>query len=549
MADYSILPGTNRDVWIFPSLKTIATHYPDVSLVHDTATFFFDYENASDVEREEILQKVREGRLEVRQGRELFSGNHFFVDKVASTHKFSLIAVSWIKYLQRTKKRPPLSVLGDFYLNFARSFPVQDPARGRVYTIVATFGGNKSNPHYAWMYEAASALDVQGFLNIAHPLAHFPPDCTDQLASNETPLFFDRRIWGEELSKLISWYGDSVGRQIADAAYKTGRNIRYSEIVRPYGEYGLTVDFSSVGLGIRYDVPMNHIIDAYSKQGMERNSYYHHSATDDRGKKWDWYYVDEINFSPYPKIATLNFDRRDSWIQCWMRGGKIPIDPQEISVIKNGQVVEFKFCPHTDFLYPIVFRAPERDKLGELGSALFSVAVVVTAGYMAITTGNMGSIMKEVATVVARELKNQFPEISEYVDLSLPLVVCPLIDRHLPQSEEAKKDKAQKFLMSMVDPALTATTGIGYDTEKNIADTVDMIDQQLTTKEKSIISAISSKVSPRYEPVAGQIRELDRVTGLTLVPGQLHMKPSTPGWMLGAGIVGGALVLKKLLKK
>lgn len=113
-----IIPGTHKDAWVIPDLKTIALYYPGLKDadggMFGTECFYFNYAKEIDNLKTKLQQKISSDyHIKTQAGKDLYSqyGGTIDVTTYAPTDKLVKISYAWIKFLRNNPTyKPPLSV-------------------------------------------------------------------------------------------------------------------------------------------------------------------------------------------------------------------------------------------------------------------------------------------------------------------------------------------------------------------------------------------------------------------------------------------------------
>jgi hypothetical protein len=394
--------NTHPDVWIMKDLWTIAIYYPELADeldILDTQTIFVDYESAAKDEIKELLNKASSNSWQLKNAPEGFIENGGTPRSAyAPADQWILKGQEWVKYLQKYNNLKPGNVIyhQDFYNKIVYN---KDPSTGISAGGSVTF---KTKGWYAgrdvWI-RYIKRLNWDGInrhrgktladdrVAAEHsPLSYFPTEI-----DLSKVVFYDPLLGTAELSKFYQWYGPIFGNIIFQYCASHGRKIFYKEIVT-FNKYDITIDFSMFGLNNKYTVPFNEklekLIDPFEFLGKEvykemsgENSNYlvFNGKVESNGTLYYQYDVYDFEMLYFDNTTILRV--RDSYIQNFLRGNAIPLNPQDY---ENG--IEYYPEFYERMLYPMHL-VPQTNWSGFfeflkifVGIAVTCIATLITAG-------------------------------------------------------------------------------------------------------------------------------------------------------------------------
>jgi hypothetical protein len=164
-------------------------------------------------------------------------------------------------------------------------------------------------------------------------------------------LYYDPGKPGEE-DRIFDHYGNRDGSTIINYLQAHKRRVSYAEIIKPRG-YEFQIDFSAVGLDIRYSIPMM----SWDYSTLHVIAQREASQRSHRG-----YLIYDVpaGYWPLPQKANESWRNRDTWIQFWLNKGWIPTDPDDIVRVRAPSVY-IKPCHDVWKIYPASAKMKEDD--------------------------------------------------------------------------------------------------------------------------------------------------------------------------------------------
>lgn len=535
-----IISGTHPDVWILTEPQhVIVCHYPNIPDFQGkfgSSSFFFDYEKAIDDVRNDLRRFVNSGNYKLNSNQ--VTPDTIYPNQYAPMHKWVLIYLAWTQYLQNRKTRPLLNLFDPFYYDFLKNGVYQDDSRRELFLRMPMMGAGHEAQVNKW-----NGMDSMEQMNLVHPISYFPP-------MEYTTLLDDIIFYkpGDGPNKIIATYSASMSIPMYNYLVSRGKTVRYSDIIKSNG-YGFTIDFNITGINIVYTIPS--FRDIYSLQGL-KDFGHNYGSYRNRILNGITYKVYEIagDFWPVPTLANTQLLRRDAWIQYWLMGGPIPSNPSSIVSRPYHDQPHINNCLHLDTVYPYHIQRIQPD-IATIFEDIFKFASIIIGVAVSAYTGNYASLANMGLDIVTNIIKTIYPDISKYVDMAVLLIVTPILQKSLP--EQKKKDDSTNLLLSMASSGLKQATAqelndLGY----NIGHLVDMIDTNLTERQKSILATISYQL----DSDATTIADIVSSTGNSnTVQNAINNKKDAvttskngSEYLLAGGIIGAALLLKKFWK-
>jgi len=561
------IPGTHRDVWVFHELlRTIAVHYQNPPLTMEdslfgTSTFFFDYSNAATEAKRGMLYKT--GAVDVNaagyenQNKADHNKYEYVSGKTGNqstkrtdfgpSHKWLYIYRAWYNYLLANPVKPEFCILGPFYAAYIRNSGIE--IGGKWYSPHSSLPAHpEARAHYA----PGNYLDLQDFLDIVNPLGHFPPG-VDILKDNRI-VFFDPAQRDDFQARFQENY-ESDAPTMIDACIRQGRRIYYHELIEPVGKYGIRINFAPIGMGMAYEVPLDWLTFLYTEGQLTDNAF-HYSG--------NRYGVEEAHFDIRPKRAMSSFFARDSWLQCWINQGKIPMDPQELANVYRGKVIGMNPCPYTEMMYPVeIKKRSVKRGFADFFAPIMEFGFACAAVAIAVARGDPSLFIGIAATTLRNVISQALPSIAVYSDMAIVgLTAAALSEFKMNQNDKEAKNSAFNMLKGMCDSEYRKMTGIeqeNFDADTN--DLVNTVDNIVTDKQKKILAAITDQLENRSSALIGNLAvasmqfqvypQFQIAAASQIVQSDIQFekaKKTGSNIMLGTGLVAGALLLKKILK-
>ena len=565
-----------------------------------TECFYFNYWKVVTQLQEELKQKIsNDYHIKTQAGRDLFSeqGGSLKIEQYSQTDRINKISVAWIQFLSRNPTfKPSLSLqnaenikavqnqeykygrnryvlskshddIKNMSLDASAMFnqnvtpemlfpgfketpyfnsvsPIQGPLRpsslssdtwGRGFDDILKYADYYSDNRKGKSKEEYRRIKKALDYNCLNPLVHFPPDVTQLLSES---LFFDPSNAAKYAPRIMAQYGAN-GAKILLRCAEIKRKVYYSEIIKPSFGIGFDIDFSVVGLNIRFNVPIQRFVgdgntltlwkeagfySLMKTSGSENTVYIPRSVfgSDDL-ERIDWF--------------TLGlWERRDDWIQSWTVGGKIPTSISEICCVYNGVAISLRGLAGLHDLYPITIAHNDPDVLGQIIQVVTVLTTLVVAG----VSGNIGGAIQMFTDITKSALMQAFPGAAAYINMGTMLITTNLIFKNFgkPDKDQVVQNALLGASTGIVTSAMQSASSMHSKTM--IRGLIDAYDKDTDTL--SVINAIAELKEERLRPKSTPV-----VGGGGGTPKAEEKKSS--GLLMAGAVVLGALAVKKLLKK
>ena len=519
MVSEVITPGTNIDVFSFPELKTHALHYhnlPDDFNMFGTSTFYIDYMDAVSKSYEKFKNPDVDNVRQVVPN--YLSGESDLSKFYYESFKWVYIYLAWNNWFTNTRMLPEPFLLTQEYFDLIDKGFVADDNQKINYRLIGRVGSRSLQV----LRDNWDNSTVQEKINLVSSIGHYPSMANSGLF--EESVFFDPSD-RKKSEYIVSMYTRENAFNVIEALLKARRVVHYSEIIKPV-DYGFVIDFSAIGINARYSIQFPHS-EWFTKQYLRQKAY-DTGRIDSNGYKRFEIYDSAI---PPPGLAMEPFHYRDEWISYWLRGGYIPYSKENICN-QNGTM---KSCWALRHLFPVYLQPVAHSwSFFDYFGAVLNITGFALGAYMAISNGNYRSLTKIFINPLLTVLKQKMPSISRYVDAAAIFAVAPIMKKYIPESK--KITDSTKFLMSMMQQQVNQITYTEVEFQTETA--VGNIYKNLNERQRRISIAISEALQPENSQIVINSEPEDAAQN---VSGGISKDV-----LLSAGIIGGALLLKKL---
>lgn len=588
--------GANPDVVLFPTELVIASRYPDLpaeETILGSNSYFFDYFGAIEKERKLLSMQLYgdegfesdfepDGEMSKQILEEYtsvvseFGSERAFIsipnDMYWKFHKHILIGDAWGFVLSEYNYKPDITVLPDIWYALTRSpNQIYDDTSKRIrYQMQHVMGeGREYREKHAIENGLIPGDDglSEKLMDKRHPLSHFPPSSLLEKSLNEK-IFYDPSNPGKYMGDIQSGYG-SAWTTIYSYLARAKKIVRYSDIIKPLGQWGFRIDWRYIGMSTTFDVPLDDMLFGLGYLDVKS---YHVRNFNNNGESWELRRVKESVYENIEYYAATAWDKRDNWVQFWLAGGYIPLSPNSIVDFYAGKPSGLRrISPSSRYDFRIARKPTEVDwdAVGTFVTAIIGSLVSFYAyGGLAALSTSISMIMEYIEPVV-EDLFGGLPDGIDVITTSVFSALLGEAKRMGFPDESARSKVADSVIkLSEVSVAGSAASWSSSSEREAIKNLIDKIDMSVEERHKmildSLLRAFDANTGEKINSILGgrvyaagdniiladergRIAAQAKRGGLKLLPG--HIREGKSG-LAKIGAIGlGLAVLYKLWEK